>query len=170
MLNFLHPSRLLNNPKKDRNICCKCGYDLTHTAGLPSRPSPPDLLCPECGAPVALREKLWTDGANSMTIVLSVCLAIALCAAVLLFVLNHDRSFIRPQSWSGWRYPLYMALRASWLAVLFVGPFVAAPIAKKHSALSWHRDVRATLILIPFYGVFAFLMVFGRELFRLLGS
>ncbi len=53
--------------RPDRNVCCKCEYELTGLAELPPAQSPPDLRCPECGNLVSLRDRLWTDGKWSMS-------------------------------------------------------------------------------------------------------
>lgn len=157
--------------RPDRNVCCKCGYDLTWIAKPLPTPSEPGLLCPECGKSVAMRDDWRTDGADSIALLLciSICCALVAVASHYIFVVNNDSPLYSAQTPALSRF--YMVLRTIPIAtLLLIGPLTAFWAGFRGATSRKHAFKRGNALLIPFGVVIWLDLLFGRMLFNWIAS
>ncbi len=136
--------------RPDRNICCKCDYDLAGVAEPPPNPAPLDLKCPECGSPVSLRDHWRTDGRHSMkrllTIAWLICL-VPLTVSIATFVLRPaESSNTHALEW------YVVLLKAGWVigqVAMFAAAVVFAHYGMKGVALRAHLLPRFWALITP---------------------
>lgn len=167
--------RRLNSPLRQgnqpANACCKCSYDLTTIAEPPPAPSEPDLRCPECGKPVALRDHWWTDGRYPMPGLIAASWLIALFAATLVFVVARDNGPLHPSHPMQPMHPLAFAIASlPMLTLLLIGPVVMYSLAMRGTARPEHLNKRGMAAYVPFAIVFGVYMLVGGTIFEWLGS
>jgi hypothetical protein len=136
--------------RPDRNVCCKCAYDLAGVAEPPPTPAPPDLKCPECGAPVSLRDHWRTDGRYSMkrllTVAWLICMAPLAVSIITVALRPADGSSTNAFEW------YFVLLMAGWVigqVALFALAVVISHLGMKGVALRGHLLPRFTAIIIP---------------------
>lgn len=152
--------------RPDRNVCCKCAYDLAGVAEPPPTPAPPDLKCPECGAPVVKREHWWTDGRHSMKRLLT----IAVIASALVLVLGAIALAMHPAddldtSTVMWYTIVYSAGLMLSQVALFTGAVIITHYGYKGVAITNHIRPRVMTLLTPVI-VSTLLLVGGMWLMR----
>ena len=147
-LEKFHASMARRRP--DRNICCKCDYDLAGVAEPPPTPAPPELKCPECGSPVSLRDHWRTDGRYSMKRMLTaawlICMAPLAVSIITVVLRPAEGSDINALEW-------YSVLLVAGLVIGQVAMFAAAVVfahyGMKGVALRAHLLPRFMALVTP---------------------
>lgn len=135
-----------------KNICCKCGYALDGLAPPLPESAPRELNCPECGAPVELREHWTTDGRHSLRslLIASCCAAVAIVALV-----TSDACILRSIADADPSSNHAIMLVIVGRAAMYLGPMVGAILAgfAMRGTLAQHHAVRRFLFVFVPCGV-----------------